>query len=296
MKDVLAKDNTLANTVLHLTSSIEETRSLMTTINTTIATIQSNILSVQSNIENLTTSLVTLSDSMTSITQRISTLEQSIVDINTMNQSQSLALTQMQDLTNQLQSELSELRHTIESNTGSTENTTIVNHYNTYIQTGSTNTGETTIINNYYITGTTDQTGSLVWTHSLDLLNEVMSGTTSTNTGTDISPKEAYLYILNLYESATDTIENLVALQVTSIHGYFNEIWVKKINTENIVTENLCIGTTQNHTCITKEQLDLLLSKLSNNSDIELSAPSDTVISQDSNSSSGTYSVDNQDN
>lgn len=258
MKDVLAKDSTLSHTIDTLTTSVTDTRSLVTAINTSLVTLQSNI-------GNITTSIASLTDAVANINQRITTIEQDIIQINTVNDSQSLAITQMQDLANQLQAEISELKTTVESNTGTTEHTTIVNHYNTYIQTGSSNTGEITIINNYYITGSTNQTGSLVWTHSTELLTDIMSGTT--HSGTDISPKEAYLYILDLYESATDTIENLVALQVTSIHGYFNEIWVKKINTENLVTDTisinnrLCLKKSDNsEICITGDQLESILS------------------------------------
>jgi hypothetical protein len=91
----------------------------------------------------------------------------------------------------------------------------------------------------------------------------------------------------------TDVVRNFVALEITAVHGYFNEIWTDTLNTKQLVasgavlestlTETLCVGTESNKTCITKDQLDILLSQItqsSNSSNIDLSAPSDVISSQ----------------
>jgi hypothetical protein len=182
---------------------------------------------------------------------------------NTLN-TQSLALAQMQGTVVDLQSQIdainqnnqdiqSNLTTLNNQNNSGSQSPVINNYYTTVIQTGSTNTG-TTIINNYYITGSAN-TGSvvsgeiqnnkntLIWTHSGELLAGLtgsgMSG--STYTGVLITPRDAYSYISGLFTTSTDVIHDFISLQVTAVHGYFDQIWTAKITTKNTTTETLCI-------------------------------------------------------
>lgn len=84
-----------------------------------------------------------------------------------------------------------------------------------------------------------------------------MSG--SVYTGTLITPRDAYLYISNLFDQSTSIIHDFVALQITAAHGYFDEVLASRITTKMTVTETLCVGNPDNATCITKSQLDALL-------------------------------------
>ncbi len=54
---------------------------------------------------------------------------------------------------------------------------------------------------------------------------------------------------------------NFAALRVTAIRGYFDEIFAKKTHTEEI-----CVGTPGNETCLNKAELDALLSRPSSGS------------------------------
>lgn len=190
---------------------------------------------------------------------------------NTLN-TQSLALAQMQGTVVDLQSQIDTIRESTlnnQNNSGS-QSPVINNYYTTVIQTGSVNTG-TTIINNYYITGSVN-TGStisgeiqnnqniqntLIWTHSGELLSQLtgsgMSG--STYTGVLITPRDAYNYISGLFETSTDIIHDFISLQITAVHGYFDTIWSKKINTKELCFQR----STGNHVCMTADQLDKLL-------------------------------------
>ena len=91
----------------------------------------------------------------------------------------------------------------------------------------------------------------------------------------------------------TDVVRSFVALEITAVHGYFNEIWTHQLHTDELVasgatitsttTETLCVGTEINKTCITKDQLDILLfnaSQAANSNNLNLSAPPDQTVSQ----------------
>jgi hypothetical protein len=66
------------------------------------------------------------------------------------------------------------------------------------------------------------------------------------------------------------------------------------VNTTTLVTENLCVGTAGNQTCITKDQLDMLLSNMSNNSNMELSAPPSepSLVTETGSTESGTVTTE----
>jgi len=179
------------------------------------------------------------------------------------------------------------------TNTGSTESgTVIINNYYTISSTGSTESGFT------------NHSGSFEWTHSETILAELLgnigsTGSTngitngSTLSGNIITPRDAVLYISELFTNMTDVVHNFVALEITAVHGYFNEIWTHQIHTDELVasgavmnstlTKTLCVGTEINKTCITKEQLDILLfnaGQSSNSNNLILSAPPDQAVSQ----------------
>lgn len=60
--------------------------------------------------------------------------------------------------------------------------------------------------------------------------------------------------IISTIMTGVHLIRDLIVLQITALRGYFDQIWVRETH-----TETLCVGTTGNETCITKEQLDALL-------------------------------------
>jgi uncharacterized protein YoxC len=244
----------------HLVGAIKEIIQTDSVFSGTLASMNTSINSLTLSITSLTNSYTTLVTNMTSLRN---TLDAQVVALNT----QSLALSQMQGIVSDLQSQVHTLGNTVASNTQnntnsgeSTGETTVINnYYTTIVQTGSSNTGST-------ITDSIDHSGSLEWTHSGLLLTELTGSTnTSTNnttTGTIITPRIAVLYISELFDTATDVVHDFVALQITAVHGYFDEIWSTKISTKELVAETLCVGTSENKTCITKTQLDALLANM----------------------------------
>ena len=60
--------------------------------------------------------------------------------------------------------------------------------------------------------------------------------------------------IIGAIMTGVHLISDLIVLQITALRGYFDQIWTRETH-----TETLCVGTTGNETCITKEQLDALL-------------------------------------
>ena len=70
-----------------------------------------------------------------------------------------------------------------------------------------------------------------------------------TNTARDVKDT-----IIGAIMTGVHLIRDLIVLQVTALRGYFDQIWTRETH-----TETLCVGTTGNETCITKEQLDALL-------------------------------------
>lgn len=79
--------------------------------------------------------------------------------------------------------------------------------------------------------------------------NDVDYLTTLTNTARDVRET-----IIATIMTGVHLIRDLVVLQITALHGYFDQVWAHETH-----TETLCIGTTGNETCITKDQLDTLL-------------------------------------
>ena len=143
----------------------------------------------------------------------------------------------MQQTVAELQDQQANNQSSSSSNTGSTESFT-----------GSTESG-TVIINNYYTisstgsteSGFTNHSGYLEWTHSETILAELLGniGSTgsidgSTLSGNIITPRDAILYISELFTNMTDVVHNFVALEITAVHGYFNEIWTHQIHTDEL--------------------------------------------------------------
>jgi hypothetical protein len=252
-------------------------------------------------LSSITTSVTNLTNSYTTLTTNMTSLKNSLDAQGVALETQSLALSQMQQTVVDLQSQVSTLNLSSASDTPAP---IINNYYTTVIETGSTNTG-TTIINNYYTTGSTesgetnntnntnnnintntlfDHSGSIEWTHSWLLLAELTGSTeltdttNTTTTGTIITPRIAILYISQLFDTATDVVHNFVALRITAVHGYFDEIWTTKINTRELVASwaiinqahvgTLCVKKSDNtEICLTGDQLETLFA----------SAPSSTT-------------------
>lgn len=81
----------------------------------------------------------------------------------------------------------------------------------------------------------------------------------------------AVLYITHLFDNATDIVHDFIALQVTAVHGYFDEIWTTKITARELVVSGatidqahigiLCVKKSDHsEICITGNQLEVLLS------------------------------------
>jgi hypothetical protein len=113
---------------------------------------------------------------------------------------------------------------------------------------------------------------ALIWTHSGELLAGLtgsgMSG--STYTGVLITPRDAYNYISGLFEVSTDIVHDFISLQITAVHGYFDQIWTKKITTRELVasgaiieqlhTNSLCVKKSNGtDICLTGDQLEMIL-------------------------------------
>ena len=70
-----------------------------------------------------------------------------------------------------------------------------------------------------------------------------------TNTARDVRDT-----IIGAIMTGVHLIRDLIVLQITALLGYFDQVWIRETH-----TETLCVGTTGNETCITKDQLDTLL-------------------------------------
>jgi len=89
-------------------------------------------------------------------------------------------------------------------------------------------------------------------------------------------PRNPVAYIAQKMEDGFSAVGDFVAERVTAINGYFENLFAK-----NIQTENLCIADAQGgETCITKEQLDMLLESAAAEASL-------SVGSRDSNGSNG---------
>ena len=66
-----------------------------------------------------------------------------------------------------------------------------------------------------------------------------MSG--SVYTGTLITPRDAFLYISSVFDQSTNIIHDFVSLQVTAVHGYFDQIWTTRITTRELVASGATI-------------------------------------------------------
>ncbi|NRH21242.1 hypothetical protein HOO68_04315, partial [Candidatus Gracilibacteria bacterium] len=109
------------------------------------------------------------------------------------------------------------------------------------------------------------------WTHSGILLAELtgsgISG--STYTGILVTPRDAILYISNLFDQSTNIIHDFVALQVTAVHGYFSEVWTEKVNTNEI-----CFKKSNGiDVCLNGDQVELLLANIAQSTPITQVVP-----------------------
>jgi archaellum component FlaC len=150
--------------------------------------------------------------------------------------SQSLALSQMQSVVNSLS-----------ANSGTiapVAGTTVINNY-TIASTGSVDTGSLApVVNNYY-------------TSSGITLQMTGTGSPATQALTVVQadvPRSALAYITDQIAHLFDIVSDFVALQITAVRGYFDEVFARTTH-----TETLCIGTVGNETCITKSELDALI-------------------------------------
>lgn len=69
------------------------------------------------------------------------------------------------------------------------------------------------------------------------------------------TPLNAMEYVSGKLSDGWRPLLNFAAARVTSIRGYFDEVFVRRSH-----QETLCVGTAGNETCLTKDQLDALLS------------------------------------
>jgi hypothetical protein len=132
---------------------------------------------------------------------------------------------------------------------------------------------------------------------SVQLGTEQANPNTTTNTGINITPRDAYLYISSLFDQSTNIIHDFVSLQVTAVHGYFSEIWTEKVNTRELVASGATIGQAHVETlcvkksngseiCLTGDQLEVMLGVTAPVSN-QVSTPSPTPGSPDTLVGSG---------
>jgi hypothetical protein len=57
--------------------------------------------------------------------------------------------------------------------------------------------------------------------------------------------RDSMAYITNLVNNGTQLIQDFVALQVTAVYGYFDEIWTKQIHTDSLNASGATIDTIQ---------------------------------------------------
>lgn len=153
--------------------------------------------------------------------------------------SQSSTLSQIQSLVNSLS-----------ANSGTVApvtNTTIVNNYTTIVQTGSVDTGAITpVVNNYYTS-----TG-----YSLQMSGTGQTATDALTAVQTETPRSALSYITDMFAHAFEVVRDFVALQITAVRGYFDEIWAKSIVSEKVTTDQICLKKSDGTMiCINGDQL-----------------------------------------
>jgi hypothetical protein len=57
--------------------------------------------------------------------------------------------------------------------------------------------------------------------------------------------RDSMTYITNLVNNGTQLIQDFVALQVTAVYGYFDEIWTKQVHTDSLIASGATIDTIQ---------------------------------------------------
>lgn len=168
--------------------------------------------------------------------------------------SQSLALSQMQSLMNSLSGSVSTLAANSGTMVAPVTNTTVVNNY-TIASTGSVDTGSLTpVVNNYYTSSglTLQMTGT--GSPATLALTAVQSD----------APRSALAYITDQIAHLFDIVSDFVALQITAVRGYFDEIWAKSIVSEKVTTDQICLKKSDGTTiCINGDQLQSMMNTAS---------------------------------
>jgi hypothetical protein len=73
-------------------------------------------------------------------------------------------------------------------------------------------------------------------------------------------PRTVVEYITEFFKNSIQVISDFIALQITAIRGYFDEIFTRKITADDVVTQTLCVANKVGaKTCINKGQLDAIL-------------------------------------
>jgi hypothetical protein len=134
------------------------------------------------------------------------------------------------------------LRARVDTLTGSTT----INHYttaDTYVTTGST------VINNYTLTST-----GMESTHDMAVVDQVRAE--------NIGILDVYAYISSRITALFDVILEITALKLTALRGYFDEIYAKKIFTQEITTEKICLKRSNSTvSCFSADEIESVLSR-----------------------------------
>jgi Chaperone of endosialidase len=113
---------------------------------------------------------------------------------------------------------------------------------------GSTSlVSSTTVINNYTGTGfIMSGTGQI----ATDALTAVQAET----------PRSALSYITDMFAHAFEVVRDFVALQITAVRGYFDQIFAHSITTQDLHTERLCIKKSNgSEICLTGDQVESMM-------------------------------------
>lgn len=89
------------------------------------------------------------------------------------------------------------------------------------------------------------------------------------------SPQDPLALILQKISNAQRSIVHIIASRVSAIRGYFSEIFVSISH-----QSTLCVGEAGNETCLTKTELDSLLSKNNAQSNNDQAAPQASYVDE----------------
>jgi len=96
--------------------------------------------------------------------------------------------------------------------------------------------------------------------------NSVVALLKSAQTVQDIqneSPRDSLQFFNNKIAIGGSSLADLATGRITALRGYFDSVYAEKVVAKTSLLRQLCVGTAEGHTCISREQLNALLQLVS---------------------------------